>query len=436
MGSYSRLLVLIFLWCVPVLSQAQQAQTLLSSYTAPLNYAGCTAWGCGTIYRATQQEACNDGAAVYVSHGYTNVSATWTAGLCRYSINGGALIENWGVTPLKVCASGYTLSGAVCNINTASCPANSTLIGGSCACTSPYTSTGTQCAAPTCTAGASTSAGYYDVGTDPAAGSGAPPITTCDGACESVYSGDSIGFRQLVGGVYHYFAKGAYTKSGNTCTTGTATQSANTALPNATCGAGQQMIALNGSTKCFSSTMQSFADPHSAVAQTSTATTATTTTTTNINGASSVTTTSTLSSSGSGNGGGVVAVAGVAANDPLQAACAKDPTSPICKGASKLTAGALGTSMYSKGTLTSKTIDGAFSDFNNTLKASPMVSAINGFFTLNIPAGTCPTYSANIMGWTTTFDQVCQQSTQQWLLAAKAVLLLIFTYLAVRVAIL
>jgi hypothetical protein len=152
------------------------------------------------------------------------------------------------------------------------CPANST---GSttCTCTNPYiaNSGATACIMPPCPAtGTVHSAGFYDLGTVDNADNH-PPINTCDSSCSMSYEGGAQAYRALVGGVYHYFAKGAYyadsTINNGTCTGGVQSVGSTSALPTDTCGSGQSLVTgSNGYSKCFNDSTGDAVDPNSTAA--------------------------------------------------------------------------------------------------------------------------------------------------------------------------
>lgn len=138
-----------------------------------------------------------------------------------------------------------------------SCPANSTGTT-TCTCTDPYVpnSGATACVMPACPdTGTAVSSGYYDLGTvdNP---DNHPPINACHSSCSVQYVGSAQGYRQLVAGIYHYYAQGSYVNdssiNGGTCTSGATSPSSITTLPDPTCGSGQSLVTgSNGYAKCF-----------------------------------------------------------------------------------------------------------------------------------------------------------------------------------------
>lgn len=92
------------------------------------------------------------------------------------------------------------------------------------------------------------SSGFYDVGDNPQIEH--PPIVTCSTTgCEAIYNGASIGSRGLVAGVYHYYAKGSYVLSNQSCSSGLVTPNVVSSTTE-TCAAGQSSATMNGRTIC------------------------------------------------------------------------------------------------------------------------------------------------------------------------------------------
>jgi hypothetical protein len=123
----------------------------------------------------------------------------------------------------------------------------------------PLNYTTATCYVPPCTAGQSVSSGTYDVGTSPN-GITTAWRTRCEGGCEALYSGGDVSGRSMVGGVYHYFATGGFTLTGETCTSGDAVPS--TGIPPVSCGPGQTLGTYNGRTMCLNSSTGDPVNPH------------------------------------------------------------------------------------------------------------------------------------------------------------------------------
>lgn len=110
------------------------------------------------------------------------------------------------------------------------------------------------CPSPSCSSASGTvqSSGYFDLGVSPDA---SPAVAACKNGCRTIYGGDGVGFRRLINGVYHYFAKGQYVSSGLSCTNEPLlSMDVLTTLGADSCAPGQQSITMNGLTKCFDST--------------------------------------------------------------------------------------------------------------------------------------------------------------------------------------
>jgi hypothetical protein len=76
---------------------------------------------------------------------------------------------------------------------------------------------------PPCNAGDVVSSGFYDMGKDPNA---VFPATACENGCNVVFDGISPATQSEQGDGMHYYAKGDYTKSGLTCSSGSPSPSA------------------------------------------------------------------------------------------------------------------------------------------------------------------------------------------------------------------
>lgn len=212
------------------------------------------------------------------------------------------------------CPSGGTLSGSYPNtmcVGAPPCPAGT--VRGS----------DGVCAAPPCQAGTQYSTGYYDYGLQPDS-----KMTTfgCADGCEVTFSGDAPAGRQLVGGVYHYFARGSYNRTGTACTSGPSVSPSTPAIPPAGCGPNQGSATMNGKTVCVDEATGTQTNPYApkptpettenkttttnpdgsttTVTETCTGPNACTTTTQTCTGPNSCTSTTTTTGGGSGGGGG------------------------------------------------------------------------------------------------------------------------------------
>lgn len=100
---------------------------------------------------------------------------------------------------------------------------------------------------PRCDPGQIVSSGYYDIGTVPT--SSMPP-GGCHRGCVTSPVGDSPVGRQLINGVYHYFAKGHYETTSIRCQTPGSLEPGLGAIPGPTCGSGQVMGNNGGKATC------------------------------------------------------------------------------------------------------------------------------------------------------------------------------------------
>lgn len=307
---------------------------------------------------------------------------------------------------------------------------------------------------PVCPAnGTVFSSGYYDIGTNPNAGSGQPSLSGCDNGCATAYNGDSVGWRVQIAGIYHYFAKGGYAHTGVSCSSGSPSVGAVTAIPTVSCTAGQTLVTgSNGFKKCYDDMTGTVADGNSASAVAAAKTLADAKVAAQIQAAAD----SVAAAGGSASdvaaaksvAAGTAAVAagaptdnGFAPNDPMNAFCVDNPQASICK---EQTAGAktVGTAalsgLYNDGDLIAgKTVSGTIGGFKTRVLASGIGSAAGGFFTVNQAAGTCPVWSADVpMFGAMSFDFYCQSTFQNLLPWIRSVLLLIFSVIAFRIAIL
>lgn len=131
---------------------------------------------------------------------------------------------NVNATRVLQCPSGYTLNGESCIQDAPVCPADGIPL---------------------------SAAGYYDLGTSTLVVQ--PPLSTCHNGCLHHYVGDSVGFRALIGGVYHYYAKGFYESSGGECTSGASVPDSIATAPNESCAPGQNYGTVNGKRVCLNS---------------------------------------------------------------------------------------------------------------------------------------------------------------------------------------
>lgn len=103
-------------------------------------------------------------------------------------------------------------------------------------------------APPNCTAGEIVSSGLYDIGLTPT--SKVDPISACHRGCWVTFEGDSPVSRQMIDGYYHYFARGDYGKTGESCSIPGDAPGGLGGMPGPTCAAGQVMGNNGGKTTC------------------------------------------------------------------------------------------------------------------------------------------------------------------------------------------
>lgn len=140
--------------------------------------------------------------------------------------------------------------------STASCPANSTGTS-TCTCNNGYSPdvSGTSCVlAVACPASGTLFAdGFFNIGTVP---TGRLLVEACVSSCKiSLISGYSPAEKQVQNGITYYYGKAKYNHLGTNCSPDTPNFLSDFVgmLPNQTCASGQQMIQMNGVTKCFDS---------------------------------------------------------------------------------------------------------------------------------------------------------------------------------------
>ncbi|CAN7597839.1 hypothetical protein [Variovorax paradoxus] len=174
-----------------------------------------------------------------------------------------------------------------------------------------------------------------------------------------------------------------------------------------------------------------------------------TTETTKCNGSVCTTTTNTTTTTA----GGTVTHSTSSVTGSLDDKCVKDPKNSVCQrtqggagsAASEMTCdvnpsakgcggeGAAIGDLYAK---KDKTIAQAFKKASDDLKASPVGSAVGGFFNVSA-GGSCPRVSGAVpfLNKTITIDAFCTDFAAQMFLVARAVLLMLATWMAFRIAI-
>lgn len=338
-------------------------------------------------------------------------------------------------------------------ITKSACPANSTSSGSQCSCNEGYEEkNGNSCELPppkTCNFGEIANSGYYDVGKSAA---GSPAIMACLGGCESIFDGAFPAGNALVGGEKHYFALGAYNKTGKECSgAGDDAVQGMTNLPADTCGEGQVMGKVNNKNVCVkggdSDTPTSKPEPpkttetetkntvkdkdESGNARETTTTvktnsdgsttTTVTTTTTNPDGSTSSTTTTTTTGGSGGTGSSGGAGGGSSSGEDKE------------ENDGGTVAGIDGKTFY---TAKEKTFSSVLQSASEELKSSPLGNTFTGFFYVS-GGGTCPVSTWNIpyLNAVVAFDLMCERFVLDGLLMLKGVLLLVASFFAFRIAV-
>lgn len=184
-------------------------------------------------------------------------------------------------------------------------------------------------------AGTEKSSGFYDIGTNPET---PVPTQTCDGGCETSYTGSGVTKRAMISGIYHYFyGSGGYYYTGQECTTGSPSPNSGPVPPNGCNSATQSTGQVNGVTVCVpkndtnntnTTTTPPTTDP-------TTGDTTTTTNTTNVNTTNNTTTTTTTTTTTSPDGTVTQTTADVITKNPPSNFCQVNPTDPTCLKNSK-----------------------------------------------------------------------------------------------------
>lgn len=330
------------------------------------------------------------------------------------------------------------------------CPENAYETGATCTCQSGYSpnADGSKCDSA-CASGQVASSGYYDIG----ANAGADPVLYgCKGNCRVVFGGESPVGSAMVGGVKHWYAKGEYRNTGGKCSAADQvskqTPDSTTSKPADGCAAGQGTATMNGKTVCVDEstskpTPESEDKATTKTEKTSTTnpdgstTTTETTTKTDAKGNKEVTTVRTTtrpdgSSTVETETMGGVTPGGPATEDPGEdeekGECEKNPSAAGC-GGEPSTVGALYTAKE-------KTMSGVLSAARDSFMASPVGSAVGGFFVVS-GGGSCPSWSAHIpfIEADLTIDQFCSEFASNALALFKVCLLVVCSFFAFRVAV-
>lgn len=399
---------------------------------------------------ASAEPACSAYFAGTNQTGYTYIGAVYASGVapfdtynCRRQLTSNGT-QNTAAVLTPACASGFTRNSSVtpnrCQRTVSACTPPQTPNPTTQICEDP----------PPCTANAPASGGYFDVGTNPGA---SPLLAACVNGCQASFDGISPAGSALVDGVKHYYASGTYYNTGSICTP---TESNDPGTPEPTvpeddCGPGQILGELNGRAMCADGggdpTPES--DPPETTETETTTTTApdgtetttTTTVTTRPDGSTQTTTTTTTTSP---DGQEVTSTTETRdtppipgentpedpddPDDPDADPCTVNPSAAGCGGA----ASPAGSSYVKK----SKTFSDVLTGARNNLMASPLGTALGGFFTVTASAS-CPTWSANVgyLDVSIEFDQLCNSMALDAWAALGWCLVLVGAFFAFRVAI-
>lgn len=303
----------------------------------------------------------------------------------------------------------------------------------------------TECGSSSCTKNQTATSGYFDVGTSPGS---APVILGCKAGCEVVFDGISPAGSGMVGGVKHYFAKGEYVNTGNVCASsgagsqdpGTGTSQMGPADTADKCAPGQVYGTVNGKGVCVDSstgeTTEASKPKSTTTSSTQTTnnpdgstTTTETTTKTDSNGKQTTTTTSTTTNpDGSKTTTSTTTGPGMEQDedDAEETECQKNPSGKDCGGA-PAEVGELRT----KGT---KTFGQVLTAQKNALLATPVGSAVGGFFNVSA-GGSCPSWTWNIpyINAAVAVDMFCTTWAATMLLIIKGVLLVVAAWYSFRI---
>lgn len=315
-----------------------------------------------------------------------------------------------------------------------------------CAAKESYGSHATGTKVKACAANAVASSGYYDVGASQGA---SPQLMACADGCRAYFDGVSPAGSSIVGGVKHWFAKGQYIFSGETCTVGQGGNApigqSSGSIPAASCAANQGTATMNGKTVCVDqggdgssptpdigtkattdTSKTSTTNPDGSKTETETTTktdgngnkqVTVTTTTTKPDGSTVSNTTTTNPLPDSGNG-----------QDQQKSQCEQNSSSAGCGG----DPAAIG-QLYAQ---QDKTMSGVLTGYRDQFMGSPIGSAVGNFFVVSV-SGSCPQWSAHIpfIKADVLIDQFCSQFASNALAILKACILVAASFFAFRIAV-
>lgn len=311
------------------------------------------------------------------------------------------------------------------------------------------------------------SSGYFDIGTSAGAG---PPALACKGKCQVVFDGTSPSGSGMIGGVKHWYAKGAYVMTGSTCSPAAEAGSqvsegkpTKDAPQDEACKPGETAGKINNKQVCYKESGELTEDSKDKASSTSEKTSVTnpdgsvTQTETRVrvdakgNKETTITKTRTMpdgtvivtrdvenpfpgtvlggrGSSGSDSGTSGSGDPGNENPNEERDECDKHPSSAGCGG----DAAQVGELYAPKG----KTLDSVLGTARDQFMVSPFGSAASNFFSVSNP-GACPTWSASLAYFhtTLTIDQLCTPFGVQALAVLKMAILLAASFFAFRIAV-
>jgi hypothetical protein len=210
-----------------------------------------------------------------VGYGVTSISGSYPDLNSACSAYNSFISSNFWPTAVQTCSAppvgslyGVVVVAAISDGRTSSsqiyavmgCSSNATAAGSSCVCNSGFTESNGQCvsSAPvsSCKSGNIDSVGYFDGGTSYVPGgedvSGGPPSTACNNGCLVAFSGVFPSGSAVVDGVKHWYAAGAYTETGSSCSGSSNMPAGSVSDPSGSvsCSNGQVTGTVNGTTVC------------------------------------------------------------------------------------------------------------------------------------------------------------------------------------------
>lgn len=181
--------------------------------------------------------------------GMTINQATYQSGSCSIQANG------WYNTVISIAEKYACPSTGGWTINSATPPMCSRP---DCGIGETREADGSCVALPKCTPGEVVSSGLYDIGTS---ATNHVQQSICHRGCYVNFTGDSPVARALVGGKYHYYARGQYEKVGDSCSVPGDAPAGLGNTPSPTCGSGQTLTYGTGKPSCINTPGTGGGDP-------------------------------------------------------------------------------------------------------------------------------------------------------------------------------